>query len=119
MKHYRIHRAQGFLEGIPEDRFMTGEEGALEIMGAGYEHQLDKALLYHSNLSPDFFDLKSGVLGKIMQKFANYRFRVAFVVRPEQVRGRFAQFVQESHLRKDFAFFFTRGDAVAWLDQLV
>ncbi len=36
-------------------------------------------IIREQNITPDFFDLKTGIAGKILQKFSNYRVRLAIV----------------------------------------
>jgi hypothetical protein len=56
----------------------TGEDG-LDLLGNLYYQDFDKIILYEKNITPDFFDLKNGIAGEILQKFSNYRVRLAIV----------------------------------------
>lgn len=56
----------------------TAEDG-LDLMGNLYYQGFDRIILHTSNLTPDFFDLKNGLAGEILQKFSNYRMRLAIV----------------------------------------
>ena len=52
---------------------------ALDIIGnAGYQGA-QKVIIYEGNISPDFFDLKTGLAGEILQKFTNYNMQLAIV----------------------------------------
>jgi hypothetical protein len=51
----------------------------LNLLGNVYYPGFDRMILYEKNITPDFFDLKNGMAGEILQKFSNYRMRLAIV----------------------------------------
>ncbi|MBK6952018.1 MAG: DUF4180 domain-containing protein [Crocinitomicaceae bacterium] len=52
---------------------------SLDLLGNIYYQDFDKIILHQKNLTPDFFDLKNGLAGEMLQKFSNYRVRLAIV----------------------------------------
>lgn len=54
-------------------------EDGLDLLGDLYYQGFDKIVIHEKNLTPDFFDLKNGVAGEILQKFSNYRVQLAIV----------------------------------------
>lgn len=54
------------------------EEG-LNLIGDLYYQNVDCIILHRENLSEQFFDLKTGFAGELLQKFSNYRMRLAIV----------------------------------------
>ncbi len=56
---------------------------ALDAMALG----LPGCVFEETDLHPEFFELRNGIAGEIMQKFVNYGFRVAFVVKPDHPYG--------------------------------
>ncbi len=54
-------------------------EDGLELLGTLYYQGFEKIIIHSSNISPDFFDLKNGMAGEILQKFSNYRIPLAIV----------------------------------------
>lgn len=44
-----------------------------------YDYKCDKIILSKENITEDFFDLKNGIAGEIMQKIINYEFSLAIV----------------------------------------
>lgn len=72
----------------------AAEDGA-DLVGNLYFEGFDKAILHQKNISPAFFDLKTGIAGEVLQKFSNYRIRLAIV-------GDFSSY--ESKNVKDFIF---------------
>lgn len=74
---------------------ITTAEEVLEFMvNAGYLGA-DNIIIRQDQLTPDFFDLKTGVAGEILQKFSNYRMRLA-------IAGDFSQYKSKS--LKDFIY---------------
>ena len=66
-------------EIISEETVITSVEDALDLVGNLYYQGFDNVVIYEKNLSPDFFDLKIKLAGDILQKFSNYRIRLAIV----------------------------------------
>ncbi|RZJ38031.1 MAG: DUF4180 domain-containing protein [Chryseobacterium sp.] len=66
-------------EIISEETVITSVEDALDLVGNLYYQGFDKVVIYEKNLTPDFFDLKNKLAGEILQKFSNYRIRLAVV----------------------------------------
>lgn len=52
---------------------------ALDLLVEYYYQNADGIVLFEHNLSPDFFDLKTGLAGDILQKFSTYRMRLAII----------------------------------------
>jgi len=70
-------------------------EDALDLLGNLYYQDFNKVIIQENNITPDFFDLKNGIAGEILQKFSNYRFRLAVV-------GDFDKYTRKSI--KDFIY---------------
>jgi hypothetical protein len=72
------------LNGVPvlvcaaDGPTIAGVQDALDLIGAAFTHS-DVVALPASRLSDDFFELRTGLAGEIMQKFVNYRIRLAIV----------------------------------------
>lgn len=73
-------------------------------------------VLAESELSPQFFDLRSGLAGELMQKFVNYGARLAIVVPDPSVHGeRFCELVHEHRRHPNVRFFGSAPEAYTWL----
>jgi Domain of unknown function (DUF4180) len=73
-------------------------------------------LLDRGALPPAFFDLSTGVAGELGQKLVNYGIRMAAVVPDLAAHSpRFQDFAREANRGRQFRFFATREEAVAWL----
>lgn len=54
-------------------------QDALELMMNCSYQGADSVVLYQQHIVPDFFELKTGIAGEVLQKFSNYRMRMAIV----------------------------------------
>ena len=73
----------------------------------------DKVILHEKNITPDFFDLKTGIAGEILQKFSNYRVRLAIVGDFSTYPGQsIRDFIFESNRRGHINFVGTVGEGV-------
>lgn len=81
-----------------------------------YALEQGSLLLSESNLSPEFFNLRSGMAGEMMQKFVNYRIPLAIVVVAPEVHGeRFCELVREHQNHPSVRFFLSEAEARQWL----
>jgi hypothetical protein len=69
-----------------------------------------------SDLCPEFFDLRTGMAGELLQKFVNYRARLAIVLADPRRHGeRFSELVYEHRSHSVVRFFESESDARQWL----
>ena len=73
------------------------------IMSARYDSNCSNIIISKENIDESFFDLRTGFAGEIMQKFTNYRFRVAVV-------GDFSIYTSKN--LQDFLYESNQGNAV-------
>ena len=74
-------------------------------------------VLDESQLSAAFFDLRTGLAGEVLQKFTNYRARLAIVVADSNAYGaRFSELAYEHRTHRSVRFFTTGQLARQWLD---
>jgi len=107
------------VECIPESGMVTDENSALELVAICGEEGSDRLLIHQANLHSDFFDLKTGLAGKVLLKLSNYYIHTAAVIQTEMiVSRRFQEFVLETNQRNDFKVFSNREDALTWLESL-
>ena len=66
-------------EVISDDIIINKSEDGIDLLGNLYYQGFDKVLIYEKNITPDFFELKTGIAGEILQKFSNYRVRLSIV----------------------------------------
>lgn len=58
---------------------IASSQDGLELLGNLYYQDFDRIIIHEENISPEFFDLKTGIAGEVLQKFSNYRVRLAIV----------------------------------------
>jgi hypothetical protein len=87
-------------EVISEVNVINKIEDGLDLLGNLNYQGIDRMIVHEKNITPDFFDLKSGIAGEILQKFSTYRVRLAIV-------GAFSKYTGKS--LKDFIFESNKG----------
>jgi len=66
-------------EVISNSVVIANIDDALDLLGNVYYQGYDRIIINESNITEDFFDLKNRLAGEILQKFSNYRVRLAIV----------------------------------------
>jgi Domain of unknown function (DUF4180) len=94
IKTHQINKVN-IAEVISDEIILANLRDGLDLLGNLYFDGYDKIIVYETNISPDFFDLKTGLAGEILQKFSNYRVQLAIV-------GDFSKYQNQSI--KDFIF---------------
>jgi hypothetical protein len=93
----------------------TIEDGS-DLLGNLYYQDYDKIIIHQENITPDFFDLKTGIAGEILQKFSNYRVRLAIVGDFSQYLGKsFNAFIFESNKAGQINFVSSVSEALSKL----
>ena len=97
----------------------TSEDG-LDLLGNLYYQDFDKIVIQEKNITPDFFDLKNGMAGEILQKFSNYRVRLAIVgdFTPYSSKS-IKDFIYESNKKGQINFVNTTTEALSLLSNIV
>ena len=105
-------------EILPGSADIATAEDLLDILAdAGYNGST--GLIVHSGtLSKEFFDLKTGLAGEILQKFSNYRMRLAIIGDFTDVKSKaLRDFIRESNTRGTINFVATSEEAIARLNK--
>ncbi len=93
-------------EVISEVNIINTIEDGLDLLGNLYYQGFDKIMIYEKDITPDFFDLKTGIAGEILQKFSTYRIRLAII-------GDFSKYTSKS--LKDFIYESNKGRHINFL----
>ena len=65
---------------VQSTRILIAEvQDALDLMADCYYEGTDKIIIYQKNITPEFFDLKTGLADEILQKFSTYEQKLAIV----------------------------------------
>lgn len=87
-----------FVAELDKDVFIKDAQEALELL-VNYKYQGTDYMLVHSNNLPvDFFDLKTGLAGEILQKFSNYDGYLGIITREVDFESKsMNDFIRESN----------------------
>jgi len=73
-------------------------ESAIDLIGNVYYLGYDALVLHEADFVPDFFVLKTKLAGEVLQKFSNYRVRLAIVGNWSEVdSSSLRDFIRESN----------------------
>lgn len=95
---------------IEKDMKITSVQNILDLMAtAQYMGDCVGIVLYKECIDESFFDLKTGFAGEMLQKFSNYRLKLAIV-------GDFSHYTSKS--LKDFIYECNKGNLVYFKNEL-
>ena len=114
------HQADGqtFLEVLSEKQFIGSVQDALDLIGEFFGQYYDGIIIHEHSISPHFFELKTRIAGDILQKFSNYRLRLAIVGDWSKYASHsLAAFIVESNRGRMVNFATSTEEAVALLSR--
>ncbi len=80
MEFYFHHSSLKNIAELKQDSFKIDTiEKASDLAANAYYNQIDLLIIYQTDLHTDFFDLKTGFAGEMLQKFSNFRLRLCIV----------------------------------------
>lgn len=105
-------------EVLADDVIINTTDDGLDLLGNLYFQGYDGIIIYTKNISPDFFDLSNGMAGEVLQKFSNYRIRLAIIgdysnIESESLRS----FISESNASKHVNFVESASEAISVLSE--
>lgn len=106
---FRKLKNTSYAEVIADGIIIENVQDGIDIMGNAYYQGFDKVILYKEHITEEFFDLKTGLAGEILQKFSNYKIRLAII-------GDFSTYQSES--LKAFIIESNKGKLVNFLASL-
>lgn len=110
---HNINQTQ-IAEVLSDDILIATANEGLELLGNLYYQGFDKVILHEKNLHADFFDLKTGIAGEVLQKFANYRVDLAIVGDFSKYKSKsFQDFVLESNPKSHINFVSSVAEAIS------
>jgi DNA-binding PadR family transcriptional regulator len=105
-----------YVECLSTEKPIHTEQDALDLIAACGEHDTNLLMIHAEAFSEEFFKLRTGLAGMILQKFINYRVRTAVVLQGERkFAGKFKEFLAEANKGKDFRVFNSTEEAENWL----
>jgi hypothetical protein len=89
-------------EIISKDLILKNTQDALDLIG---NIESEYIILYEYNFENDFFDLSTKKLGDILQKFTNYRVKLAIIGDFEKYKSKtLKDFIYESNKHREYLF---------------
>lgn len=105
-----------FISAPEHEVIIENEQDALDIIGICVGNFVSKLLMFSGNLTPDFFDLRTGIAGAVIQKFVQYRIQTAIIIPPEKITGKFREMALETNRGMHFGIFENKDLALKWLN---
>ncbi len=97
---------------------ITCVQDALDMMAECNYRGSNKIILNIKNIIPEFFDLKTGIAGEILQKFSNYGVYLAITGSFEKFTSKsLRSFILESNKQKQVVFVESVRDAITMLSE--
>jgi hypothetical protein len=94
-------------------------QDALDLMVIASEKDTNKIILHENNIHPDFFKLKSGLAGEVLQKFANYHIKLAIIGDFHKYTSKsLKSFITESNSGNQFFFVSNIYEAIEKLKKI-
>jgi hypothetical protein len=95
---------------ITDEIVIKDTQSALDLIAsAQYENDCDKLIVYKSCVADNFFVLSTGIAGEILQKFINYRKKIAIV-------GDYSKYTSKP--LKDFIYESNNGNSIYFVPSL-
>lgn len=112
-----IHNRQ-VLICASDGNLLTSERDALDLIGEAMQQGIELVLIPMERLDENFFHLKTGLAGQIMQKFVTYRRHLVIlgdISRYVAQSGAFRDFVDEANRGNDVWFITNLQELDEWL----
>lgn len=119
--HIETHHINGLQIAIltSKNDIISNVEDGTDLLGNLYYQGFDGVLMEVGNICPAFFDLKNGMAGEILQKFSNYRVRLAIVGEFSKYSSKsWNDFMYESNKGGHISFVATKSEAMAALSKV-
>lgn len=105
-------------EIISNKMIINSSEDGLKLLGNLYYQGFGNIIIHEINIIGDFFDLKNGMAGEILQKFSTYRVRLAIVGEFTKFKSRsLTNFIYESNKGRQINFVNTTMEALKVLSE--
>jgi hypothetical protein len=92
-----------------DDIIVNDSSEALDLMANCWEKGTGKIIIYEKNISSEFFDLKTGIAGEILQKFSTYDSQLAII-------GDFSKYSSKS--LRDFIYESNKSGRIFFLSSI-
>lgn len=91
------------------------EQDGLDLIALCAQHGTNLLLIPGEAFSEDFYRLRTGIAGAILQKFAQYSIRAAIILDKTQAKGAFKDFLNETNRGTALRTYADEAEAERWL----
>ena len=78
--NFKLHqKATSVIGEFQSEKEYKTVDDFIDVIGNANYQGIEKIIFYKENIHPDFFDLKTRIAGEVLQKFSNYRQKLAIV----------------------------------------
>ena len=117
IKYHNTSRGIKAAEILPGTDLIASPDDILDSMAEARLNGNDRMIIHEKSFHPDFFDLKTRVAGEILQKFSNYRMRLAIIGDFSAYRSKsLNEFIRESNRTGIISFVGSLDEALIRLD---
>jgi hypothetical protein len=115
IKYHTISSAEKIAEIMPGKILISEPGGILDLMAEAGMNDCSKLIIHSGSLHPDFFDLKTKLAGEILQKFSNYRMKLAIIGDFSDIKSKsLRDFIRESNRTGIIAFVSSLEEALGF-----
>lgn len=118
IEYHKLGNSTTVAEILPGSPLIACSGEMLDLMAeAGYQN-CSALIIHRETFHADFFDLKTGLAGEILQKFSNYRMRLSIVGDFSDLRSKsLNDFIRESNRTGIICFVKSTEEALSLLDK--
>ena len=112
------HQGVAIAKIVSDDVLLNNGQDSVELIGnCGYNGS-ERIMVHAHHLHPDFFELKNGIAGEILQKFSTYRAKLAVVGNFSGVESKsLRDFIFESNKTGRIGFVASEAEAMDFLSR--
>lgn len=112
IRSFQINGLQA-AELISEDLLIADVASGSQLLVDLYYQHFDIMIFHEKNINPDFFELRSGMAGELLQKASNFQLRLAFIGNFEAYSSKSLQdFIRESNKHGKILFVSSPEEAI-------
>lgn len=105
---------ENIAEIVADGLVISKIEDGVDLIGNVYYQGFDNVIMLEKNITPKFFDLSTKMAGEILQKFSNYKMRLAIIGDFSNYQSKsFKDFIYESNKHGQINFVNSKSEAIS------
>lgn len=113
--NFKFHESpRGRIAELPRGEMsISGVDDAVDLLGNADYQGASRIIIYKEDLGDEFFKLSTGIAGEILQKFSNYRKKLAIVGDFSNIGSKsLRDFIRESNRTGNILFVSSLSEAL-------